>query len=75
MAFSRAFGPLELTKVGSLAAGTFYLRITNVAPDRLEPANCAARRMAVADRLTPMGRISSLAAAAELDWIRDAGNI
>ena len=31
--FSRAFGPLERTKIGSLAAGTFYARITNLGPD------------------------------------------
>jgi alpha-ketoglutarate-dependent 2,4-dichlorophenoxyacetate dioxygenase len=31
--FSRSFGPLERTKVGSLAAGTFYARITNLGPD------------------------------------------
>jgi alpha-ketoglutarate-dependent 2,4-dichlorophenoxyacetate dioxygenase len=33
VAFSRAFGPLERTKVGSLAAGTLYVRVTNVADD------------------------------------------
>jgi alpha-ketoglutarate-dependent 2,4-dichlorophenoxyacetate dioxygenase len=33
VAFSRAFGPLERTKVGSLAAGTLYVRVTNVAAD------------------------------------------
>ena len=33
VAFSRAFGPLERTKVGSLCAGTFYVQITNVAAD------------------------------------------
>jgi alpha-ketoglutarate-dependent 2,4-dichlorophenoxyacetate dioxygenase len=33
VAFSRAFGPLELTKVGSLCAGTLYVHITNVAED------------------------------------------
>lgn len=43
-------------------------------PDRLGSANRAARRMIVADRLTPMGRISFLAAAAELDRIREAEN-
>ena len=32
-AFSRAFGPLERTKVGSLGARTFYSRLTNVAAD------------------------------------------
>jgi len=31
--FSGAFGPLERTKVGSLAAGTLYVRATNVAAD------------------------------------------
>jgi alpha-ketoglutarate-dependent 2,4-dichlorophenoxyacetate dioxygenase len=32
-AFSRAFGPLELTKLASLGAGTFYSRLTNVGAD------------------------------------------
>jgi alpha-ketoglutarate-dependent 2,4-dichlorophenoxyacetate dioxygenase len=32
-AFSRAFGPLELTKVSSVGSGTFYARLTNVGPD------------------------------------------
>jgi alpha-ketoglutarate-dependent 2,4-dichlorophenoxyacetate dioxygenase len=31
--FSRAFGPLELTKVGSVGAGTVYAHITNIGPD------------------------------------------
>ena len=30
VAYSRAFGPLELTKVASLGADTFYSRLTNV---------------------------------------------
>ena len=30
VAFSRAFGPLELTKVASLGANSFYSRLTNV---------------------------------------------
>jgi alpha-ketoglutarate-dependent taurine dioxygenase len=30
---SRAFGPLEVTKVGSLGEGTVYGRITNIGPD------------------------------------------
>src|SRR5215212_5437269 len=30
VAYSRAFGPLELTKVASLGAGGFYSRLTNV---------------------------------------------
>jgi len=33
IAFSRAFGPLERTKVGSLCAGTLYVHITNLAAD------------------------------------------
>jgi alpha-ketoglutarate-dependent 2,4-dichlorophenoxyacetate dioxygenase len=32
VAFSRAFGPLELTKVASLGAGGFYSRLTNIGP-------------------------------------------
>jgi alpha-ketoglutarate-dependent 2,4-dichlorophenoxyacetate dioxygenase len=32
-AYSRAFGPLELTKVGSLGANGFYSRLTNVGAD------------------------------------------
>jgi alpha-ketoglutarate-dependent 2,4-dichlorophenoxyacetate dioxygenase len=30
VAYSRAFGPLELTKVASLGAGSFYSRLTNL---------------------------------------------
>ena len=38
--FSRAFGPLERTKVGLLSAGSFYIRMTNIAPDGTPvPAN------------------------------------
>jgi alpha-ketoglutarate-dependent 2,4-dichlorophenoxyacetate dioxygenase len=33
MAFSRAFGPLELVKVGSEGEGTFYSRLHNLAAD------------------------------------------
>jgi alpha-ketoglutarate-dependent 2,4-dichlorophenoxyacetate dioxygenase len=33
VAYSRAFGPLELTKVASLGAGSFYSRLTNVGPN------------------------------------------
>ncbi len=33
VAFSRAFGPLERTKVGSLRAGTLYVHVTNIAAD------------------------------------------
>jgi alpha-ketoglutarate-dependent 2,4-dichlorophenoxyacetate dioxygenase len=32
-AFSRAFGPLEIVKTGSVGAGTFYSRLNNLAPD------------------------------------------
>ena len=31
--FSRAFGPLEITKVGSLGEGTIFGRVTNIGPD------------------------------------------
>jgi alpha-ketoglutarate-dependent 2,4-dichlorophenoxyacetate dioxygenase len=31
--FSRAFGPLEITKVGSVGAGTIFARVTNIGPD------------------------------------------
>src|SRR5689334_24932919 len=30
VAFSRAFGPLELTKVASVGAGGFYSKLTNI---------------------------------------------
>jgi alpha-ketoglutarate-dependent 2,4-dichlorophenoxyacetate dioxygenase len=33
VAYSRAFGPLELTKVASLGANSFYSRLTNVGPN------------------------------------------
>ncbi|MBL8675621.1 MAG: TauD/TfdA family dioxygenase [Rhodospirillales bacterium] len=33
IAYSRAFGPLEVTKVGSFSAGTLYGRLTNVGVD------------------------------------------
>ena len=33
VAYSRAFGPLELTKVASLGAGGFYSRLTNLGQD------------------------------------------
>jgi alpha-ketoglutarate-dependent 2,4-dichlorophenoxyacetate dioxygenase len=32
-AFSRAFGPLELTKVSAIGTGSFYVRLTNVGAD------------------------------------------
>jgi alpha-ketoglutarate-dependent 2,4-dichlorophenoxyacetate dioxygenase len=38
--FSRAFGPLERTKVGLLSAGSLDIRMTNIGPDgRPAPAN------------------------------------
>ena len=36
-AFSRAFGPLELTKVSSLGQNTFYSRLTNKANGKVVP--------------------------------------
>jgi alpha-ketoglutarate-dependent 2,4-dichlorophenoxyacetate dioxygenase len=33
-AFSRAFGPLERVKIGSVGAGTFYSRLHNIADVR-----------------------------------------
>ena len=38
VAYSRAFGPLELTKVASLGAGGFYSRLTNVGAQRRDRA-------------------------------------
>ena len=39
-AFSRAFGPLELVKVGSIGHGTFYSRLNNVGADgKVVPEN------------------------------------
>ena len=32
-AFSRAFGPLERVKIGSVGVGTFYSRLNNIAAD------------------------------------------
>src|ERR1700691_310833 len=32
-AFSRAFGPLQRVKIGSVGAGTFYSRLNNIAAD------------------------------------------
>ncbi len=38
--FSRAFGPLERTKVGLISAGALYIRMTNIGPDGMPvPAN------------------------------------
>lgn len=42
--------------------------------EKLEPINSNTRRVIVAARLTPMGRISFLASAAELDRVADAGD-
>lgn len=39
VAFSRAFGPLELTKVSSLGQNTFYSRLTNTANGKVVPAD------------------------------------
>src|SRR5579863_6474246 len=50
--FSRAFGPLERTKVGSLAAGTFYVRLTNLGPD--------GQPVAERDRLSLINRANQL---------------
>ena len=33
VAFSRAFGPLELTKIASEGAGSFYSKLHNMGPD------------------------------------------
>ena len=39
-AYSRAFGPLELVKLGSVGHGTFYSRLNNLGPDgKLVPEN------------------------------------
>ena len=39
VAYSRAFGPLELTKVAALGAGSFYSRLTNIGEKgEIEPA-------------------------------------
>jgi alpha-ketoglutarate-dependent 2,4-dichlorophenoxyacetate dioxygenase len=39
-AYSRAFGPLELVKLGSIGHGTFYSRLNNLGPDgKLVPEN------------------------------------
>lgn len=37
VAYSRAFGPLELTKVSSLGQGTFYSRLTNTQKGKVVP--------------------------------------
>jgi alpha-ketoglutarate-dependent 2,4-dichlorophenoxyacetate dioxygenase len=37
VAFSRAFGPLELTKVSSLGQNTFYSRLTNIMKGKVVP--------------------------------------
>jgi hypothetical protein len=40
-AYSRAFGPLELTKVSSLGQNTFYSRITNNMKGQIVPPTIA----------------------------------
>jgi len=52
VAFSRAFGPLEVSKVGSQGAGTFYARVTNL--DR------AGNLAAPGDRLLQVVRANQL---------------
>src|ERR1041384_964702 len=37
VAYSRAFGPLELTKVASLGANSFYSRLTNNMKGKIVP--------------------------------------
>jgi alpha-ketoglutarate-dependent 2,4-dichlorophenoxyacetate dioxygenase len=39
VAYSRAFGPLELTKVSSIGQNTFYSRLTNNVKGRIVPAD------------------------------------
>jgi alpha-ketoglutarate-dependent 2,4-dichlorophenoxyacetate dioxygenase len=57
VAFSRAFGPLERTKVGSLCAGTLYVHITNVARDATLVA--ASDRQALANRANQLWHTDS----------------
>ena len=52
VAFSRAFGPLEITKIGSSGTGTLFVRISNLgadgkflAPDAREMLNTRANRL------------------------------
>jgi alpha-ketoglutarate-dependent 2,4-dichlorophenoxyacetate dioxygenase len=57
VAFSRAFGPLERTKVGSLCAGTLYVHITNIARDATLVA--ASDRQALANRANQLWHTDS----------------
>lgn len=50
--FSRAFGPLERTKVGTLGEGTFYVRLTNLDPE--------GRIVADSDRQVQVARANAL---------------
>lgn len=55
--YSRAFGPLERTKVGSLCAGTLFVHITNVAQDATLVA--ANDRQALANRANQLWHTDS----------------
>ncbi len=55
--FSRAFGPLEITKVGSLGEGTIFGRVTNVGPE---------------GKPVPSGHRQSLVAQANALWHTDS---
>lgn len=57
VAFSRAFGPLERTKVGSRGAGTFYVHSTNVAADATLVAETD--RQALANRASQLWHTDS----------------
>jgi alpha-ketoglutarate-dependent 2,4-dichlorophenoxyacetate dioxygenase len=57
VAFSRAFGPLERTKVGSLCAGTLYVHITNIAADATLVS--ATDRQALANRANQLWHTDS----------------
>jgi len=50
-AYSRAFGPLELTKISSLGQNTFYSRLTNVQNGKIVPPDHRQVRIAQANAL------------------------
>lgn len=50
-AYSRAFGPLELTKISSLGQNTFYSRLTNVQNGKIVPPDHRQVRVAQANAL------------------------